>query len=251
MSPFGGGGGGEKGGPARSIPLPWRPGEVVPAGRSGPGALRRFGGQGLSEVQAPALGDVAVLLLLSAAELAGAPSRSKALALLISGEAPSPPLRTHTRTPPRSSPLVCLTPETTGRGRGGGRQLRDPPCQTSGIPPCAGTARLSLDDTESGSTGEIKAPGRGGGERGRGTRTQRTRRQGGPRGRRAPVARRGAGCHPRRGFRGAGEAPGALPSGLPPSPSDANSLKAAEITGEGRRTSAGAGLLKTVPPHRL
>lgn len=134
MSPFGGGGG-EKGGPARSIPLPWRPGEVVPAGRSGPGALRRFGGQGLSEVQAPALGDVAVLLLLSAAELAGAPSRSKALALLISGEAPSPPLRTHTRTPPRSSPLVCLTPETRGRGRGGGGQaapgsavpdLRDP-----------------------------------------------------------------------------------------------------------------------------
>lgn len=180
MSPFGGGG--EKGGPARSIPLPWRPGEVVPAGRSGPGALRRFGGQGLSEVQAPALGDVAVLLLLSAAELAGAPSRSKALALLISGEAPSPPLRTHTRTPPRSSPLVCLTPETRGRGRGGGgRQLRDPPCQTSGIPPCAGTARLSLDDTESGSTGEIKAPGRGGGgTRPRDTHTEDTATGGTP-----------------------------------------------------------------------
>lgn len=43
----------------------------------------------------------------------------------------------------------------------------------------------------------------------------------------------------------------ALPSCPPTFPSDQTGLKAIEITWEGRRTSAGAGLLKTVPPHRL
>lgn len=79
---------------------------------------------------------------------------------------------------------------------------------------------------------------------------------------RAPQPRRGTECgtgmgcgtHMGCGTWGAtpsGAALRALPSYPPIFPSDQTGLKAIEITWEGRRTSAGAGLLKTVPPHRL
>lgn len=230
--------------PAAS-PCPGTRGRWYPPGAPGQGHSADFGEQGCSEVQAPASGDVAALLLLSAAELAGAPSTSNALTLFISGEAPP---TTHAHAPPKQP--GCL-PDTRNERAWEGVQAapgsavpdRRGPALRRHRPPQPQSQRKRLDGRNQSGGGRTSAGGHG-----HGTHTQRTRRQGGPRGQRAPVARRGAGCQPRRGH---GGAPGALPSCPPPSPSDANSLKAAEITGEGRRTSAGAGLLKTVPPHRL
>lgn len=209
------------------------------------GVLRRFGGQGCSEVQVPALGEVAALFR-SAPTPADAPRMYHQSALLSSREK-------HPPRHPEAAYVFCLTPEKCERGVWAAPGLVEPPqCQTLGIPrrhrpPHPQLQRRRLDRRNQ-SEGRAVRGTWGGGAGGSAEPSGQRPGLG-----RAPLPRRGEGCGVSfpPGHGGAGGVHGALLSCPPSFPSDQNSLKAAEITGEGRRTSAGAGLLKTVPPHRL
>lgn len=162
----------------------------------------------------------------------------------------STPQQTH----PSSRVFFFLASAKRGGREGGadGEPAEPPRCQPSGVRVTRGASAAppaSSSITEKGKAGRNQSGTKGWKSGGKQRRPLGAE----------PRARAGAATSTGRGVRGA--TPAGAPRGregsegaplpLPTFPSDQNSLKAAEITGEGRRTSAGAGLLKTVPPHRL